>query len=63
VVTIGKADTAGWVHGEVAPEAVRTLRDADIMPTLLQWQDQAARITPVETLTLGAAPEAPSSGQ
>jgi predicted amidohydrolase len=57
VVAHGKPDTAGWVHGEVAIEALRALRDAGAMPSR-QWQEQVARIGRVETVELGPAPEA-----
>ena len=52
VIAHGKADTAGWVHGEVAPEALRELREAD------GPLSQPARIAQVEMVALGAPPEA-----
>jgi predicted amidohydrolase len=54
VVAVGKADTAGWVHGEVALEAVRQLQQG---AAFRHWDEQRTRVARVETVPLGSAPE------
>jgi predicted amidohydrolase len=54
VVAVGKIDTAGWVHAEVAAEAVRKVRTDGAVLTLFDWPRQAATASAVETVPLGA---------
>jgi predicted amidohydrolase len=51
VLAAGKADVAGWVHGEVALDALRQGRNSS------DWEEQS-RIGEVETVTLGVSAEA-----
>lgn len=60
VIAVGKLDAPGWVHGELAPEAIRTLRAEPAVPIPGDWPEQAARIGEVETVGLGLPAEPPA---
>ena len=55
VVAVGKTDAAGWVHAEVAAEAVRKVRTEGAVLTLFDWPRQAGAAAAVEMVPLGAA--------
>ena len=54
VIAIGKPDAAGWVHGEVAPEALRRC-GPKVPPCFSRWDEQQPRIAQVEAVPLPAA--------
>ena len=54
VIAVGKADSAGWVHGEIGLEAVRQVREAGAVKPFRDWPGRAELA--VETVPLGQAP-------
>jgi predicted amidohydrolase len=54
LVAVGKADTAGWVHGEATLEAVREVRRDGRVLNFRHWPEQDARLA-AEVVRLGAA--------
>jgi predicted amidohydrolase len=58
LIAIGKPDTAGWVHGEVALEAVREARADGTALSFRDWAEQPGFTANVETVALGAPGEA-----
>ena len=59
VVAVGKMDSAGWVHGEVALEAVGRVREEGAVRVFHDWPAQTGPAGAVETVPLGLA--APAS--
>jgi predicted amidohydrolase len=58
VIAVGKADTAGWVYGEVGVEAVRQVRAEGAVKPFRDWPGRADLV--IEAVLLGqAAPEPP----
>ena len=61
IVALGKMDAAGWVHGEVSPEAIRHVRADGAVLTFRDWPLQSAPAA-VETVPLGTAPAEDQTG-
>ena len=55
LVAVGKTDAAGWVHAEVAAEAVRKVRTDGAVLTLFDWPRQTGPAATAELVPLGAA--------
>jgi hypothetical protein len=58
VIALGKMNEPGWTYADVALEDVRAVRADGMVLNHRHWPEQDGRLAPVETVRLGAAPEA-----